>query len=205
MKKSKRLDYTLIAEGYAEYAFLPTYLRIVAEDHQIQAVRSSLGFKGQNAGKSKVLKESEPITTVAIQKGNQLIIVGVDLDAPDYEIEQSKHKEECQTVIASLGKTYKKYGDRIIHFVSIQAIEQWLAYQAYRINLTSKFSNHSLESKSQNELKKLLYGSKDNGPYMDRIAEKVASSADYEELANQSRSFAHFHKQVVEFLDQYTK
>lgn len=180
MRKNKRLDYTLIAEGYAEYAFIPTYIQVIAAHYQLQAVRSSLGFKGQNAGKSKVLKEAEPITTAAISRGNQLIIVGVDLDKPDYEKELPKHINECQTIIQCLGKTYKNYSNHIIHFVTIQAIEQWLVYQAYKVGLTSKFSDNSLESKSQNELKKLLYGAKDNGPYMDRIAEKIAISADYE-------------------------
>ncbi|GAB4006168.1 hypothetical protein GCM10028808_07580 [Spirosoma migulaei] len=205
MKTNKRLDYTLIAEGYTEYAFIPTYLRLIAEQYKIQAVRSKLGFKGQNAGKSKVLKEAEPISTTAILQNHQLIVIGVDLDAVDYEREQPKHTAECDLVLKALGKTHKNYGNRIVHFVTVQAIEQWLAYQAYKIGLAEKFLENSQESKHQSELKKLLYGPKDNGPNMDRVAEKIATSADFNELAKQSRSFAHFHKQVTAFLAQYSK
>lgn len=204
MKNNRRLDYTLIAEGYAEYAFIPTYLRLVAEQHEIQAVRSKLGFKGQDAGKSKVLKEAEPISTTAVQQNHQLIMVGVDLDAPDHEIEQPKHEAECRQVIEALGKSYKRYNDRIVYFVTVQAIEQWLAYQAYKVGLAEKFSVNSLESRQQGELKKLLYGERENGPNMDRVAEKIALAADFTELAKQSRSFAHFHNQVTTFLNSYS-
>jgi hypothetical protein len=205
MKTNKRLDYTLIAEGYAEYAFIPTYLRLVATQHQVQAVKSNIGFKGQNAGKSKVLKEAELLSTAAILQNHQLIVIGVDLDAADHEREQPKHTAECDLLIKALGKSYKNYGDRIVHFVTVQAIEQWMAYQAYKIGLAEKFSENSQESKHQSELKKLLYGAKENGPNMDRVAEKIALSADFNELAKQSRSFAHFHKQITTFLDQYSK
>ncbi|GAB3689635.1 hypothetical protein GCM10027592_06260 [Spirosoma flavus] len=203
MNRTKRLDYTLIAEGYAEYGFIPAYLRLVAEKYSVQAVPSSLGFKRQIAGKSKVLKEAEIITITAIQRDHPLIIVGIDLDAADHDPEQPKHANECQQVIKALGKTYKKYGDRIIYFVTVQAIEQWLTYQAYKVGLAEKANSNSLESKTQDELKKILYGTKDNGPNMDRIAQNIAENGDFDELAKQSRSFAHFHKRITEFLANY--
>ncbi|MCC5612624.1 hypothetical protein LC612_39515 [Nostoc sp. CHAB 5834] len=205
MKKNKRLDYTLIAEGFAEYAFIATYLKLVAEQYDVQAVRSRLGFKGQDAGKSKVLKEAGAISVVAIQQDNQLIIVGVDLDSADHETHQPKHTAECQKLTLALGKTYTNFGDRIVCFVTIQAIEQWLSYQAYKVGVSDKFSDKSLESKPQNELKKLMYGTKDNGPNMSDVAETIALVADFEELAKQSRSFKHFHKQVSAFLTTYNK
>lgn len=205
MKKNKRLDYTLIAEGYAEYAFIPVYLKLVAEQYGVQAVRSRLGFRGQDAGKSKVLKEAGSISNVAIQHDHQLILVGVDLDVVDHELEQPKHKAECERVIVALGKSYTNFGDRIICFVTVQAIEQWLSYQAYKVGLSGKGSPNSLESKTQAELKRLLYGAKGNGPTMSNVAERIASTADFDELAKQSRSFLHFHKQVTDFLTQYNK
>lgn len=205
MKKGKRLDYTLIAEGYAEYAFIPTYLKLIAERHDVQAVRSRLGFRGQDAGKSKVLKEAGAISSVAIQQDHKLVLIGVDLDTADHETHQPKHTAECQKLMLALGKSYTNFGNRIVCFVTVQAIEQWLSYQAYKIGLCDKFSDKSLESKQQGELKKLLYGAKDNGPNMSTIAERIALSADFDELAKQSRSFAHFHKQVTDFLAQYNK
>ncbi|GAB3040678.1 hypothetical protein [Spirosoma pulveris] len=205
MKKDKRLDYTLIAEGFAEYAFIPTYLKLLAEQHNVQAVRSRLGFRGQDAGKSKVLKEAGAISVIAIQQNNQLVIVGVDLDMADHETHQPKHTAECQKLTLALGKSYTNFGNRIVCFVTVQAIEQWLSYQAYKVGLSNKFPDKSLESKPQSDLKKLLYGTKDNGLTMSNVAEKIALSADFEELAKQSRSFAHFHKQVADFLVQYNQ
>ncbi|GAB4002515.1 hypothetical protein GCM10028807_61270 [Spirosoma daeguense] len=203
MNKNKRLDYTLIAEGYAEYGFIPMYLRLVAEKYGIQVVPSKLGFKGQIAGKTKVLKEAETITSIAILQNHPLIIIGVDLDTADHDIEQPLHYDECQQIIKALGKIYKKYSDKIICFVTVQAIEQWLIYQAYKINLVNKANPNSLESKQQNELKKLLYNGRDNGPAMDQMSKNIAESADFDELAKQSRSFKHFHQQVKTFLESY--
>lgn len=204
MKKQSRLDYTLVAEGYAEYSFIPTYLRLMAAQHGVQLVLSKLGFKGQKAGKSKVLQDAGVVSTTAIRQGHQFLIVGVDLDAPDHEPEQPKHNAECRMLLTALGKTYQQYSERIVHFVPVQAIEQWMAYQAYKVNMDEKYAPNSLESKGQNELKRRLYGEKENGLIMERVAEKIAKAADFDELAKQSRSFAHFHKQVTDFLTNYT-
>ena len=40
---------------------------------------------------------------------------------------------------------------------------------------------------------------------MERVARDIAEKADFDELAKQSRSFAHFHDQVITFLEQYEK
>ena len=203
--RQTRIDYTLVAEGHAEYAFIPAYLKLTAERFNIQVVLSKLGFKGQKAGKAKVLKEARPIFTTAIGQGHQLLVVGVDLDKPDYEQEQPEHAAECRLLLDSLGKTHKNFGDRIVHFVTVQAIEQWLAYQSYQINIGKKYPPNSLESKTQDELKRQLYGEKSNEVITERVATKIASSADFDELARQSRSFKHFHSQVVDFLGKYSK
>ncbi|WP_262507336.1 hypothetical protein [Spirosoma radiotolerans] len=39
---------------------------------------------------------------------------------------------------------------------------------------------------------------------MSIVAEKIALSADFYELAKQSRSFAHFHNQITDFLAQFS-
>ncbi len=203
MKRSKRLDYTLVAEGHAEYAFIPAYLRLMESKFDLQLVRSKLGFKGEKAGKSKVLKEAGSIFSVAVEQGHQMLIVGVDLDKADYEREQIEHTKECEMLLGKLGKVYKIFGEQIVHFVTVQAIEQWLGYQSHRVSIGKSYSPHSLEAKTQSELKKLLYGEKDTGSIVERVAKKIAENADFDELAKQSRSFAHFHKQVTNFLEQY--
>ncbi len=203
MRKIPRLNYTLIAEGYAEYSFIPTYLRLIALEHGIQSVPSSLGFKGRDAGKSKVLQEAARICTIAIQQDNQLVIIGIDLDSADHEQEQPKHTAECKVVVEAVGRAYKEYGLRIKHYVPVQAIEHWMAYQAYKVGLAAKFAENGVEGKEQNELKRLLYKGNNSGPNMDRVAKAIAEKADFDELAKQSRSFAHFHKQIVGFLENF--
>jgi hypothetical protein len=201
MKKEKALEYTLIAEGYSEYGFIPAYLKRMSEQYGIQLKRSRLGFKGGDAGKSKVLKEADTICTAAITADHQLIIIGVDLDTADHEREQPKHAAECKILLAAIGKSYRKYGERIIHYVPVQAVEHWLTYQAYKIGSAAKFNNNGVEAKVQNDLKQLLYKGNDTGINMDRIAQSIAEKADFDELAKQSRSFDHFHKQVIAFLE----
>ncbi|QJW88352.1 hypothetical protein HNV11_02655 [Spirosoma taeanense] len=205
MKHENRLEYTLIAEGYAEYAFIPTYLKLISSQYGVKAIRSRIGFKGGDAGKSKVLKEAADFCSLAIQQNHQLIIVGVDLDVADHEPEQAKHAAECKIILNALGENYKKYGQQIVHFVPVQAIEHWLSYQAYKTGVASRFAVNGVEGKPQDELKRLLYKGNNSGPNMDRIAQAIAERADFDELAKQSRSFAHFHKQVTGFLNQYNK
>ncbi len=203
MSMNKRLEYTLIAEGYAEYGFIPIYVNRVFLQFNVLVKRSRLGFKGRDAGKSKVLKDAEDICTVAIQANHFLIIVGVDLDVPDHTLE--RHDKECKAIIEATGENYKKHSRRIVHYVPVQAIEHWLTYQAYRVGLAQKFVDNGVEAKSQDELKQLLYKGRDNGPNMDKVAQAIAEKADFDELAKQSKSFAHFHKQVTDSLQQYNK
>ncbi len=203
MNMDKRPEYTLIAEGYAEYGFIPIYVKRVFSQFDVLIKRSRLGFKGRDAGKSKVMKDAEDICSTAIQSNHFLIIIGVDLDVPDHTLEH--HKVQCQAVVASIGDNYKEYSQRIIHYVPVQAIEHWLAYQAYKIGISPKFADNSVESKSQGELKQLLYKGRNNGPTMDNVAQAIAEKADFDELARQSRSFKHFHNQVVQFLRMYSK
>lgn len=205
MKSKKRLDYTLVAEGFAEYAFIPTYLRLIAEQYEVQAVPSKLDLKKKQPSKSKVLQEVGKLCIAAIQQNHDLFIAGVDLDEPDHEKEQIKHEAACGKLAMAMGKIYKSYTDKIILYVPVQAIEHWLAYQAYKINLSSPFPINGVESKTQDELKQMLYKGNDNGDVMERTAKAIAEKADFTELARQSRSFAHFHKQVTDFLDQYSK
>lgn len=203
MSNKERLDYTLVAEGFAEYAFIPSYLRLMGEQYDVQAVPSKLDLKKKQPSKSKVLQEAGKLCIAAIQEKHDLFIAGIDLDAADYEEEQVKHEVECNRLASAIGKIYKLHADKIILYVPVQAIEHWLAYQAYKIGLAPKFAKDGVEGKSQNELKRLLYKGKNNGLNMERVARDIAEKADFAELAKQSRSFAHFHNQVTDFLKTF--
>jgi hypothetical protein len=200
------LVYTLVAEGFAEYSFIPVYLKRLIGEKGLQIKRSSLDLLKKQPSKSKVLQEAEELCLKALRDEDQsFCIVGVDLDGPDQTDEQREHTNECATLQRVLGTAHKKYGDKIVLYVPVQAIEHWLAYQAYQLKINSKPTNGSLEKLHQKELKRLLYGDKDDRRKMQSVAQGIAEKADFDELARQSRSFKHFHRQVVDFLDKYNK
>jgi hypothetical protein len=205
MRNKKRLNYTLVSEGYSEYAFIPTYLRRIAEVHNIQIVQSKLDLKKKQPSKSKVLLEARKLCTAAMQEEHDLFIAGIDLDKVDHEPHQPHHIAECAKLSSAMGNVYNLFRDKIIIYVPVQAIEHWLTYQAYNFdsNTFSKCVANSLESKPQDELKKMLYRGKVNGDAMERLAKNIADNADFVELARQSRSFNHFHKQVAAFLSNF--
>ena len=199
------LVYALVAEGFAEYSFIPVYLKRIAAEKGLQVKRSSLDLLKKQPSKSKVLSEAEDLCLKALRDEEQAFcIVGVDLDGPDQTDEQEEHVKECSKLIKALGSAHKKYGEQILIYIPIQAIEHWLAYQAYQSKISEKPTNGSLEKLHQKELKRLLYDDKDDRRKIQSIAQAIAEKADFNELAKQSRSFKHFHSQVISILNQYT-
>ena len=199
----KPLVYTLVAEGFAEYTFVPIYLKRLATERGLQIKRSSLDLLKKQPSKSKVLAEAEELCLKALRDEEQTFcIVGVDLDVPDQTDEQEKHHEECRKLMVALDSAQEKYGSQICIYVPVQAIEHWLMYQAYHTKPIAKPVNDSIEKESQDKLKKLLYSGRDDRRQMQAVSRAIAEKADFEELAKQSRSFAHFHQQVKTFLEQ---
>ena len=200
------LIYTLVAEGFAEYSFIPIYLKRIAALKGLQIKRSSLDLLKKQPSKSKVIQEAEELCLKALRDEEQTFcIVGVDLDKADQTDEQREHSNECSTLKKALDTAYKHYEKQIMLYVPIQAIEHWLAYQAFHLKMNTRPANGSLEKFHQKELKRLLYGDNDNRRKMQDIAQSIAEKADFDELAKQSRSFGHFHRQVTEFLNNYSQ
>lgn len=199
----KKQVYTLAAEGFAEYAFIPTYLKRVAAPFNIQLVRSKLDLLKKQPSKSKVLAEAEKMCIAAMQDEiNFLFIAGIDLDEPDHETDQPVHAAELHKLKTALKSVWKNYGDKIILFVPVQAIESWLAYQHHKVSGSTCPNKYSQESPSQKDLKIRLYGaSEPDEGRMVKVAKSIAEKADFTELATQSRSFKHFHDQVTAFLN----
>lgn len=196
------IEYTLIAEGFAEYVFIPIYLKRMAATRGLQIKRSSLDLLKKQPSKSKVFAEAEELCLKALQDEKQdFCIIGVDLDRPDHTDEQQEHGRECSKLIKALGSAYRPttYKDLIVIYVTIQAVEHWLIYQAYHSKSINKPVANSIEKEPQEKLKKLLYGGKDDRRQMQSVAQAIAEKADFDELAKQSRSFAHFHNQILAF------
>jgi hypothetical protein len=202
MSKPRTILYTLIAEGFTEYKFISVYLFRLADSMGLRVKRSSVDLLKSQPSKSRVLTGVYRLGITALQEENHnLFVVGVDLDQPDHTPEQRHHAAQLDELSAALKSLRKAYSDRIVLYVPVRAIESWLAYQAYKTNGSACPSAHSMESKQQNELKAMLYGNKNAKILkMESVAKAIAEKADFDELARQSRSFKHFHDQVIDFL-----
>lgn len=205
---SKKLTYTLLGEGFAEYAFLKIYLeRIVTEKNPNIQVFSSKLMKpsGGKSSDSKVLANVKNLCVKSFVSRNdiQLFIAGIDLDDTDFEDDLPKHKARIKEMTDKLGKLHSHFQDKIILFVPIQAVDCWILYQSYRLKNDTKPANNSLESVSINDTKKKLYGTNINQTKIEGIAKEVAEKAKFEELAKQSKSFKLFHEQIKLFIEKY--
>ena len=203
-----KLTYTLLGEGYAEYAFLEVYLKrmFAKEKPDIQLVSSRLMIpKGGKTSSSKVLSNlSKHCQTSFINRNDiQLFIAGIDLDRTDFDSDLPHHKARIKEMTDKLGKLHSHFQDKIILFVPIQAVDCWILYQSYRLKNDTKPANNSLESVSINDTKKKLYGTNINQTKIEGIAKEVAEKAKFEELAKQSKSFKLFHEQIKLFIEKY--
>ncbi|WP_375448303.1 hypothetical protein [uncultured Fibrella sp.] len=204
MTVKNRLEYTLVAEGYAEYAFIPVYMRRMADRYAIQAVKSKLGLRPGKSNKSEVYLEYQDILKDSINRQYDLFIVGVDLNEPDREQDQPVHRKECDKLIAALGKPYQRFSNKIVLYVPVQAIEYWLIYQLHKVQAMKTTVSNSVKSAHQDKFKEQLYKNRRDGDAMQQVAKEIAEKADFDELAKQSCSFCHFHEQVTAFLTLFS-
>lgn len=203
----EKLTYTLLGEGYAEYAFLEIYLRRVFEKEKpnIQLVSSrQMKPSGGKSSSSIILSKIKDhyITSFVNKNDVKLFISGIDLDDSDFEDGMPKYHARIEEMKSKLGNLYSKFESKTILFVPIQAIDYWILYQKYQVDKTSsKVPNNSLESKSKDDIKKELYGIVNpDSNKIETVVKKITEKADFEELAKQSKSFKLFHNQVKSFI-----
>lgn len=205
----QKVTYTLLGEGYAEYAFLEIYLKrvLAVKNPDIQVVSSKLMKpSGGKSSSSRVLANLRDLCFKSFVSRDdvQLFIAGIDLDDTDNDPDLPKHKAQLKKMTDKLGKELlNKFQDRIILFVPIQAVDYWILYQHYRLKNESKPHDNSLESKNINFTKAKLYGEEINETKIEKIAKEVAEKADFDELAKQSKSFKLFHQQFKTFIEKY--
>ncbi|QKZ11263.1 hypothetical protein [Spirosoma sp. KUDC1026] len=201
---SKILRYTLVGEGFAEYQFIPTYMNwVTKENGNVQAVRTNIQIAiSKNPSVSKVLQEAASLCALSFADKKSpcnLFIAGIDLDTSDFTDDLEYHSARLQEIINSMGKVYQLYKDKVILFVPIQAIDCWIHY------VQSDATPNSLESTNKDDTKRKVYGSRQDRPQIEKVAREAGAKADFNKLARQSRSFKHFHQQVVQFVQQYNK
>ncbi len=197
----KKLTYTLIGEGFAEYKFIPAYIEwaVSQQFSNCQVVRTNIQIPiSRQSSVSKVLQDAARFCEQSFADTRNpcdLFIAGIDLDKSDFG-ELEIHAARLHELKTSMRETHKLYADKIILFVPIQAIDYWLCY------VEEQATVDSLEAKAKDEIKKKVYGSKNpDRRQIEKIAKTIAEKADFAKLAKQSRSFKHFHQQVIAFLD----
>lgn len=195
----KKLTYTLIAEGYAEYAFVDKLIESIAKFYSLQTKKTPLKISASsNPSKSKVLTEINTFCNRSFQPdvNADLFIAGVDLDVADHSLE--KHTQQIQEIKSKLGKLNILHGEKIILFVPIQAIDYWVLY------LKEKSTPNSLESKEKKYVKEQVYGSsRANRHAIEKSVNHAMQNADLQQLMRQSKSFKVFYKQLDSFLKSF--
>ena len=200
----KRLRYTLIGEGFAEYEFIPKYMEWAAGTYagnvQISQTKVRLPIS-KNPSVSKILTEAGNMcaqTFADTKDPCDLCIIGVDLDQPDHTDDLEYHTKRINELSSRMGKVYTVYEKRIVLYVPIQTIDCWIYY------LQKNVSNNSLESTPKDATKKSVYGeSKSDRQHIVQVVKAAVTKADYIKLAKQSKSFRHFHEQVKLFLEDF--
>ncbi len=206
---SKKLTYTLLGEGYAEYVFLEIYLRRMYAEYKPDTQLVSSRLMKPSGGKSSSFQVLANIQKLCIKSfisrdDIQLFIAGIDLDQADSDPDLMKYKARIKEMTDKLGKElYGQYKNQILLFAPIQAIDYWILYQFYRLKKEIKTTDNSLESSVKDVTKKRLYGANANKTKIEKIAKDVADKADFEELAKQSKSFKLLHKQVKLFIEKH--
>ena len=206
---SKKLTYTLLGEGYAEYVFLEIYLRRMYAEYKPDTQLVSSRLMKPSGGKSSSSQVLANIQKLCIKSfisrdDIQLFIAGIDLDQADNDPGLMKYKARIKEMTDKLGKElYGQYKNQILLFAPIQAIDYWILYQFYRLKKEIKTTDNSLESSVKDVTKKRLYGANANKTKIEKIAKDVADKADFEELAKQSKSFKLLHKQVKLFIEKH--
>lgn len=198
------LRYTLIGEGFAEYQFIPACIDwlVSTQTPQLKVSRTKVQIAiTKNPSVSRVLQEAGLLAAQSFADKRDpcdLCIVGIDLDKPDHTDDLDYHGERLKELQDSMGKVYWTYKDQIRLYVPIQAIDCWVHY--VQQNATA----NSLESMSKDETKKKVYGDKNpDRQRIEKVVREAVAKADFAKLAKQSRSFAHFHNQVTDFLTNY--
>lgn len=194
----KKITYTLIAEGYGEYAFLENLISRLAVNFDLQTKKTPLKISASsNPSKSKVLGKVNEFCNLSFQPNTNvdLFIAGVDLDEVDYDLQ--KHAKQVEELQAKLGNLYKLHNRKIVFFIPIQTIDYWVLY--LKVNATP----HSLESRNSKEVKNAVYGKKADRYRIEQAINKVMTTANFEQLAKQSKSFRVFYQQLEAFFKEF--
>ncbi|MDX2284135.1 MAG: hypothetical protein NW241_08235 [Bacteroidia bacterium] len=182
------IRYTLLAEGWAEEGCIP---QLAAQlEPRFRWVKSKFQLIGKSkrnkAGKSRVIGRLPSVAEASLlQNREDLILAGIDLDQPDYTLEDAwKHASDMLRSQIS----HRVQPERVVIFIPVQAIDYWMLY----LHDPSMAAN-SAESWDKDRVKKAVYGRNQDGTSVKRRAAELASQEDAAAvLIKKSKSFSAF-------------
>ncbi len=187
------LTYGILCEDAAHKNFITRYLQQQYPDQFLESAEFGWRTRASNA------KEVGDSLVDAVRLGFtrfqlDVLFVGRDSDATD--------DKRIQSLIDSLHLKCGYHRPKVVLVVPVQCIEHWLLYlQKHRDNPVST-KNETLELIRRTEAKEMVYGPRKRDPDLIKSNE-ILDHLDSAWLEQYSKSFNHFHQQVVDFLKQY--
>jgi len=217
MQSTKQLEVTMALEGWIEEYFIPDYFRSLCSNYSIDYKRDpqiANPLPNRPMGKNSNLKRLPLVAQDFLSKtqdvsddGSQkyLLLFGVDLEWEEAgkRIESEKEIADEKDRILDLFKlgTQKIDDDKKLLFVPIRYFDTWISYLE-----DQSVEKGVLEILSNVEIKNKVYGSKKSSQVksenvVKRLLTKGLFNEDhFDRLTTQSPSFAHFHQQIIAYL-----
>jgi RNase adaptor protein for sRNA GlmZ degradation len=195
------LKYGYFGEDIAQQIFLRNYLLQLPyflEKEQTLLFEEDITFPLKGHDRSRVRKLFvEAAQTGLTYHSQDVFFVGIDLDSRD--------KGAFETLFDQMTKELPaKIQPKTLIFIPVQCIEHWLLYLQFKREHPTSNKNEQYESIGRPDAKKKIYGTA--RPISDITTQRVSSltqSVDIEWLAAHSYSFAHFHRQVLDFTKNF--
>ena len=196
----KTLKYGYFGEDNAQQLFLENYLSQLPAYLNLQGkieFERDKSFKLKGHDKPNVVKIfPEAIQSVLSHYQQDAFFIGVDLDDGRMEEHTKLYRQITEKVTVA-------YKNKTFIFIPVQCIEHWLLYLKFKKEHPQSNKNEVFERVARPDAKKRMYGFP--RPVASKQAEVVITftqNMDIEWLQNRSKSFAHFHSQVINFLEQ---
>ena len=192
---NKLINYGILCEDKAHRNFLQNYLNqshpaLFQEDEQF-------GWQIKASNDREVEDALPDATRQGFTKFRlDALFVGRDADSTD-----DNRIDQLKARLNSLCNEHPK----VIFMVPVQCIEHWLLHLQWHRDNPTLTKNEPQERIRRSDAKLKVYGGKLKVEKQLEIASQLLANFDVLWLVSRSESFKHFHKQVTDFLNEYSK
>jgi len=192
----KQIKYGFHGEDDAHKIFLHNYLQQFDQDDVLFDRDDEFCEKFRAGNKKQVDTKFAFVAREGLSKyQHDIFFVGRDIDS--HQANQFKIRQNHFT---------KERIKNLILMLPVQCVEHWLWLLKHRRENPQSTKNISFENYHNDRAKIEVYGQKDPPNELSNpIVYSLSSSLDVSWLESRSDSFKHFHNQVVQFLQVYSK